>query len=918
MPTTERTVLVRLKANTGDFVRGFSTATAAVAGLRHEIDSSNQSAAWMAQSILALGPTIAPLGAAAVPILSGLATQLTLTAGAAGVAVAAFSGVGDAMDAVNKYQLDPTTANFKKMQQELSQLGEDGERFVYYLQSVEDEFRSIQRVSSAGVLPGATQGIEEALAILPQVRRIVAEIAAAEGQLFADAGAGLAGSGFAAFFDYLEAEARPILLEMGRTLGNFAVGVANLLVALSPLTRSFSDGFEEMSASFADWAVGLAANESFQGFVDYVQQSTPKALDLLGSLADAFVALLKAAAPVGDVMLPILSRLLDMFALFIDTPVGTAFIGVAAAVGLMGRAMALAQITTGGVFSKLGEFSPTLKGLSEGFKTLGADIREALRPPPSNALRLEGAAGFEAFQTAATARKEAVARLQETATHAARAGAALGLMGVAASGAADKVGLSNTVMLAAAGSVFPGYGTAIGAAIGLLLDLGAAHSRAKEEVSALADTLDRGTGAATELTRSKLFDQFNTEAMTGALDRAGISMRELIDATIEGGSALEGLQSRLESVDQVRGSVKGGGGNSPGSPLSDQVGSVRENFLSASEQAEAYRESVLLSGEASADTASEVGSLDAGLRSAADSAEQFDSAMSGLNETLSRVGAASAYEDALDRLKESLKESKSFDDNLEKGRANLANLSDVAETAAENFRVLAEQGREVAARNVLKRAIDDLRSFAGETREGKKLTRELIEGLKELDSVSVEPRVHVDDRATRRLRDIYQQMKQLDGQTATTEVIMRYSRNIGSGEDIFRTYAHGDIANAHSPHIAKAGTYRVFAEAETGGEAYIPLANDWRRPRAESILAEVAQRFGWQIHRFASGGFRAAGPLATGGGSAGFADFDRLAAVLAAARPLIGSMELRPHSYGEVAAEFEQLGRLATYDGRRR
>jgi hypothetical protein len=47
----------------------------------------------------------------------------------------------------------------------------------------------------------------------------------------------------------------------------------------------------------------------------------------------------------------------------------------------------------------------------------------------------------------------------------------------------------------------------------------------------------------------------------------------------------------------------------------------------------------------------------------------------------------------------------------------------------------------------------------------------------------------------------------------------------------------------HSPFIGN-GTRRVFDEPETGGEAYLPLRNDARRPRAEAILADVANRFG--------------------------------------------------------------------------
>ena len=58
--------------------------------------------------------------------------------------------------------------------------------------------------------------------------------------------------------------------------------------------------------------------------------------------------------------------------------------------------------------------------------------------------------------------------------------------------------------------------------------------------------------------------------------------------------------------------------------------------------------------------------------------------------------------------------------------------------------------------------------------------------------------------------------------------------------------AAGGPEPSHNAHIASGGAYRVFAEAETGGEAYIPLANS-KRPRSERILNEVARRFGYQL-----------------------------------------------------------------------
>lgn len=66
-------------------------------------------------------------------------------------------------------------------------------------------------------------------------------------------------------------------------------------------------------------------------------------------------------------------------------------------------------------------------------------------------------------------------------------------------------------------------------------------------------------------------------------------------------------------------------------------------------------------------------------------------------------------------------------------------------------------------------------------------------------------------------------------------------------------YANGGVTRyasggreKHVAQIAKAGEWRVWAEPETGGEAYIPLAKSKRR-RSTAILADVAQRFGLNL-----------------------------------------------------------------------
>ena len=63
-------------------------------------------------------------------------------------------------------------------------------------------------------------------------------------------------------------------------------------------------------------------------------------------------------------------------------------------------------------------------------------------------------------------------------------------------------------------------------------------------------------------------------------------------------------------------------------------------------------------------------------------------------------------------------------------------------------------------------------------------------------------------------------------------------------------YAQGGVRENHVAQIAKAGDWRVWAEDETGGEAYIPLAPS-KRKRSVDIWEETGKRLG--VQGFANG-----------------------------------------------------------------
>ena len=73
-----------------------------------------------------------------------------------------------------------------------------------------------------------------------------------------------------------------------------------------------------------------------------------------------------------------------------------------------------------------------------------------------------------------------------------------------------------------------------------------------------------------------------------------------------------------------------------------------------------------------------------------------------------------------------------------------------------------------------------------------------------------------------------------------------YSKYVDGGIDRLERYANGGGKENHTAQIARAGAWRIWAEPETGGEAYIPLAPA-KRKRSTAIAAKVADLFGYSL-----------------------------------------------------------------------
>jgi len=120
------------------------------------------------------------------------------------------------------------------------------------------------------------------------------------------------------------------------------------------------------------------------------------------------------------------------------------------------------------------------------------------------------------------------------------------------------------------------------------------------------------------------------------------------------------------------------------------------------------------------------------------------------------------------------------------------------------------------------------------------------------------------DRASATARAIQAAIDKVRGKTVTITTVQhtlgvqgtagRNARNYNNANgSVMQYFADGGTREQHVAQMAPAGSMRVWAEPETGGEAYIPLGSQ-KRDRSMAILEDVADRFGYSLEKFAKGG----------------------------------------------------------------
>ncbi|HEY9409693.1 MAG TPA: hypothetical protein VIP77_08960 [Jiangellaceae bacterium] len=521
------------------------------------IDRFSGRAALLGTAIATIGPAAIPLTAAAIPAITTLTAGMGAAAGAAGVLMLAFNGVGEAVTAVSDYRLAPTAENLAKVREEMDRLGPSGASFVMAIDEATPALEDLQRTARDGIFPGFERGLDTLMTQLPGVRDLVADLSLTVGTLGETSADALANDAdWQEFFEHIGTDGASALDAFGRAAGNVVAGGANLIEALAGITGD-SSGLVDSSRAFREWADNLEHTEGFKEFADYVRESGPQVTEFLSSAGRAMVALAEAAAPWGQVVLPALTAVADIFTAIASSPVGPALFTAAtamlafskassltaSAMGRMGLGAGGAAAGGGGMFTALGTHAASARG---SVSTLTRDVRSMGREFERLGTTKSTALSFMSGTSAAAQRTRA--SVGAMAAGAAKAGPAVAAIGLLASGNAEKMDVQNAAMLGLAGSMVGPWGAAAGAAVGFTMDLAAANDDLTAAIKNANLAMDSGS----------------IEVMGASVKELQATLRESSDADIwgfGGGKVAEvaNVIAPLTNIKKLMGGLSGEG-----------------------------------------------------------------------------------------------------------------------------------------------------------------------------------------------------------------------------------------------------------------------------------------------------------------------------------------------------------------------
>jgi hypothetical protein len=122
------------------------------------------------------------------------------------------------------------------------------------------------------------------------------------------------GKAWTGFFEMLGRIGPKIQKAYGRAFIKFAEALASMITTAAPFALRFARGLAGIMTAFANWAKSKKGQDAFLKFLDWAEKTGPDVLAFVGSLAGFLVSAAKALAPWGDIVLKVMTGIMDVIA----------------------------------------------------------------------------------------------------------------------------------------------------------------------------------------------------------------------------------------------------------------------------------------------------------------------------------------------------------------------------------------------------------------------------------------------------------------------------------------------------------------------------------------------------------------------------------------------------------------------------
>lgn len=408
------------------------------------------------------------------------------------------------------------------------------------------------------------------------------------------------------------------------------------------------------------------------------------------------------------------------------------------------------------------------------------------------------------------------------------------------------------------------WGIALGLAAIAVTAFASSQSAAQAKAESYADTLEEGTNRITKATRDMVKENlamrsqvlwWEDTSVFDAAERMGVSLDVVTEAALGNVDALQELDEQIKAVrpeDVFSDSDEMRNYEARVRKVTDAVageaGSIERAIELARQKQSADKdtaETTQTATDAYLDAAKSVDDLNKELD------ELIDKIMEANGIGQDAITANLDYKDALAKVGEAIKANTAkWGDGTQAGRDNQAMLVDLAKKAQDAAdKQFALDGKTEDYRKTLEASRDDLVQRAIDLGAGEDAAKAFADQIFNIPSETEWKLIAETAAAESTVRNFIREYngRVITLQLRTNQVVVRDRVYGGLRSDqadgsVLRFYGNGGMEN-HVAQMARAGTYRVWAEDETGGESYIPH-HPAKRARSEQIMVQTARILG--------------------------------------------------------------------------